>query len=120
MSALCRKVVVVEDDFLLRLDIALHLEDEGLEVIAAGTADEILAILPQEQPIDLLFTDVQMPGKMNGLALASEVLSRWPDTRVVIASGMEVRPEDVPQRARFVPKPYGPYDVSRIIEELCL
>lgn len=70
------KVVVVEDEFLIRMNVTLQLEDEGFEVVAAGTADEAMLLLPDEMPVHAIFTDVNMPGDLDGLDLAQEVHER--------------------------------------------
>ncbi len=78
MGAGVKVIMVVEDGFLVRLDIAFQLEDEGYEVVAAGTADEALALLLDAHSIDVLFTDVSMPGRIDGLQLAHQVCDIWP------------------------------------------
>jgi DNA-binding NtrC family response regulator len=84
------------------------LEDAGFTVIEATTADEAWAVLEDRSGgIEVLFTDIEMPGSMNGFALASRVSERWPHIRLVMTSG-RCRPakRDVPDHGEFVPKPY--------------
>ena len=81
-------LLVVEDDNLTRIDTSEHVRDCGFEVIEAEHAGAALALLMKSHPIDLVFTDVQMLGKMDGLDLAKWVLQHRPDVLVMIASGI--------------------------------
>ena len=83
------------------------LEDAGFPVVEAATADEAWTILTSRSDIGVLFTDIEMPGSMNGFALAGRVAERWPHIRLVITSGRcRPKPHDVPDHGMFVPKPY--------------
>jgi len=83
------------------------LEDAGFTVLEAATADAAWTILESRDDIDVLFTDIEMPGSMNGFALAGRVAERWPHIRLVITSGRcRPEPRDVPDHGKFVPKPY--------------
>lgn len=110
-----RTVLVVEDEPLIRLTLIDALEDAGFSVIEAGTADEALDII-SEQSIQLLFTDIQMPGKHSGVDLAHAVADRFPQAGIIIASG-RLTPADIelPASAEFFPKPY---DLSMIVDRL--
>jgi CheY-like chemotaxis protein len=100
-------VLVVEDEGLVRMLAVDMLEEAGFVVAEAATADEALAILESRSDIAALFTDVDMPGSMNGFALAQRVAERWPAMRVVITSGrFTPGRDDVPEAGLFVPKPY--------------
>ena len=102
-------VVLVEDEFLIRALMADVLTDAGFEVREAAHADEALAIV-QATPSDvsLLFTDIHMPGSMDGLALVHHVYENWPDIRLLIASGKaRLKEADLPPGCHFLPKPYG-------------
>ncbi|GJD66866.1 response regulator [Methylobacterium frigidaeris] len=100
-------VLVVEDDDLVRLMAVDMLEDEGFTVIEAASADAAWATLEEREDIAILFTDIEMPGSMNGLDLASRVAERWPHIRLVITSGrMRLANRDVPDHGQFVAKPY--------------
>ncbi len=112
-----KTILVVEDEFLVRLDVALQLEDEGFEVVSAGTADEALEVLPIE-PVDVVFTDINMPGQIDGLQLAHEVLTNWPKVNVIITSGRKYDGSVLPQNALFVAKPYDINQVVQTIREL--
>jgi CheY-like chemotaxis protein len=96
MSAL---VLVVEDDFLVRMSAVFVLEEAGFDTLQAGTADEAIGLLETRSDIKVVFTDVNMPGSMDGLALAHAVRSRWPLVALLLTSGYaRVRNEDVPER----------------------
>ncbi|BAU92462.1 response regulator receiver protein [Methylorubrum populi] len=108
-SSLSLVVLVVEDEPLLRMLATDILEDEGLTVLAAATAEEALSILESRGDITVLFTDINMPGKMDGLTLASHVAQRWPHIRLVVTSGRQGFTNDqLPDDGQFVQKPYRP------------
>ncbi|SCX31586.1 putative transcriptional regulatory protein pdtaR [Agrobacterium sp. DSM 25558] len=108
-----RKVLVVDDEALIRMTVIDALEDAGFTVIEAGTADEALDII-EEQAIHFLFTDIQMPGTNSGVDLAHEVATRFPDAGIIVASG-RVRSDDIdlPPSAEFLTKPY---DLDHIVK----
>jgi CheY-like chemotaxis protein len=107
-------VLVVEDEDLVRTMAVDVLEDEGFTVIEAATADEAWAVLDARDDIAILFTDVEMPGSMNGLDLASRVAGRWPRIRLVLTSGpVRLSNQAVPDHGTFVPKPYYPNQLLR-------
>ena len=80
-------VLVVEDDAILRLHALDIVEEAGFTAIEAKNADEAIAILENRSDIVLLFTDVNMPGSMDGLKLAHAVRNRWPPIKIVVVSG---------------------------------
>jgi DNA-binding response OmpR family regulator len=80
-------VLVVEDEFFIREDACAHLEERGFNVLKAASADEALNTLLARADVDLVFTDVRMPGSMDGLQLARWVLDHRPNIAVIIASG---------------------------------
>ncbi len=101
------KVLVVEDEALIRFTIADDLREAGFEVLEAATADEAIAVLAREPGIRLLFTDIDMPGSMDGLRLSAVVRDRWPPVRIIVTSGKQVpTPAAMPAGSRFMPKPY--------------
>ena len=109
-------VLVVEDDWLLRLIAVEMVEDAGLVAIEAANADEAIAILECRADIALIFTDVDMPGSMDGLRLAHAVRRRWPPIKIIIVSGKtHLSNADLPSDARFFSKPYS---VPNMISEL--
>ena len=100
-------VLVVEDDALIRLSVVDALMDVGVEVYEAASAAEALLLLRREKDFALIFTDIDMPGAMNGIGLAQTVSEQWPSMRILITSGMNQPSEDVlPSGATFIPKPY--------------
>jgi CheY-like chemotaxis protein len=110
-------VLIVEDEFIVRLTIAEYLRDEGYEVIEAGTADEALDVFKSGIAIDLLFTDVRMPGTMDGCELARRVRSEWPETPVILTSGYSESLLSARSQSEdfVVPKPYRPQAVLTTI-----
>jgi len=99
-------VLVVEDETLIRELVAEELEVAGYTVIIANDADQAIAILEARQDIHLVFTDINMPGSMDGLKLAAAVRDRWPPVHIIITSG-KIRPLEIPANALFIPKPYA-------------
>jgi CheY-like chemotaxis protein len=109
-------VLIVEDEALIRMGVVTDFEDAGFKVLEAGDTDEAIALLRTHPEIRALFTDVEIPGSMNGLKLAATVHDRWPPIRIIVTSGrVSVRRRDLPRDAQFVPKPY---DNSRVISTL--
>src|SRR5918998_1063092 len=112
-------VLVVEDEPVVRMDAAMNLEDEGFEVIEAATARAALAMLEKRNgALEALFTDVDMPGDMNGLELAGIVHHRWPHIALLITSGVVRAPNVLPGRGIFLEKPYRPSSPAQIIGKL--
>jgi CheY-like chemotaxis protein len=110
-------VLIVEDEFLLRMNAAEMIGDAGFDVIEAGNADEAIAILEARPDIHVVFTDIQMPGSMDGMKLARFVRGRWPPIKIVATSGfVNVGKDDLPEGSRFLPKPYRP---EQIVATLC-
>ena len=107
-------VLVVEDEALVRLTICEGLASEGYEVLSAATADEAIEILASCNDISTVFTDVEMPGSMDGLKLAAAVRDRWPPINIVVTSGKS-RPGEtqMPRNTQFIGKPYRTADVVR-------
>jgi CheY-like chemotaxis protein len=99
-------VLVVEDEMLLRMRAVDMVEDAGYTPVEAIDADEAVSILESRSDIALMFTDIQMPGSMDGLGLAHAVHERWPPIKIIIVSGNLRRPEvDIPADSRFFGKP---------------
>ena len=80
-------VLVAEDDVIVRIVIADDLRLAGFEVIEAGSGAEALALLSADRVIDLILSDVHMPGRLNGIDLAEIVMDRFPQTRIILCSG---------------------------------
>lgn len=98
-------VLVVEDEVLIRDLVAGDLQEAGFTVVVARNADHAIAILEARKDIHLLFTDIEMPGSINGLKLAAAVRDRWPPVHIIITSG-KLRPLEIPANALFIAKPY--------------
>jgi two-component system, response regulator PdtaR len=100
-------VLVVEDEFLLMMSITEDLIAEGYDVLTASNAGRAIKILESRNDIETIFTDIEMPGSMDGLKLAKAVRNRWPPVNIVITSGKK-RPcqSEMPKNSRFVAKPY--------------
>jgi two-component system, response regulator PdtaR len=112
-------VLVVEDDFLLRIDAVDIVKDAGFEAVEAANADDAIAIIEANPNIHVVFTDVQMPGTMDGLKLARFIKDRWPPIKIVATSGrLRVSEKDLPEGSIFVPKPYSPAQIIRTLREL--
>jgi CheY-like chemotaxis protein len=112
-------VLIVEDEFLVRMHAAEMIEEGGFEVVEASNADEAVAILEARLDVAVVFTDIQMPGSMDGLKLAIAVRDRWPPIHIVATSGLvDVRTEDLPEGGRFLPKPYSPAQIIGTLREL--
>ncbi len=111
-------VLIVEDEFIVRLTIAEYLRDEGYEVIEAGNADDALDVLKSGIAIDLLFTDVRMPGTMDGCELARRVRAEWPGTPVILTSGYSEALLSARSMSEdfVVPKPYRPQAILTTIQ----
>src|SRR5258705_4282426 len=109
-------VLIVEDEFLLRMDAVDMIAAAGFEVVEAANADEAIKILEARRDITVVFTDIQMPGSMDGLKLARAVRGRWPPIKIVATSGPVALPEtDLPECGKLLPKPYSPTDVAAVL-----
>lgn len=113
-------VLVVEDEMLVRMTAAAELEEAGFRVLEAANADMALTVLETRlDEVQVLFTDVDMPGLMNGMALAAQVHRRWPHIRLLISSGyVPPHPDEIPDDGHFVPKPYCGATLMRHICEM--
>jgi CheY-like chemotaxis protein len=112
-------VLVVEDEALVRTSTVEHLEDAGFTAISASNADEAISILESRNDIRAVFTDVQMPGSIDGLRLARIVRGRWPPVALLVTSGqVEIGAADLPDGARFLAKPYRPSTIKTALLQL--
>jgi CheY-like chemotaxis protein len=112
-------VLVVEDDFLIRMNAAGMIEDAGFDAVEAANADEAIVILEARVDIRVVFTDIQMPGSMDGLKLAAAIRDRWPPIKIVATSGLvDVRADDLPEGGVFLPKPYTFDRIKATLREL--
>jgi len=111
-------VLVVEDEFLLRMDAADMIAAAGFEVVEAADADAAIEILEARNDIAVIFTDIQMPGSMDGLKLARAVRGRWPPIKIIATSGVHVGESDLPEGGRFLPKPYNSAQIAVVLRQL--
>jgi CheY-like chemotaxis protein len=99
-------VLIVEDEMLLRMRAVDMVEDAGFTPVEAVDADEAVAILESRSDVALLFTDIQIPGIMDGLKLAHAVHERWPPIKIILVSGrLQPASVDIPADSRFFGKP---------------
>lgn len=102
-------VLVVEDDALVRAEAVDLCEEAGFNVYEAKNADQAIRQLERHSEIRVLFTDIQMPGTMDGLKLAHAVRDRWPPVTIMVTSGrVKVSKEEMPENGLFFAKPYPP------------
>ena len=112
------RLLLVEDEFLIRLTLSETLIDDGFEVVEAEDGGAALALLAQQQEIALMLTDIQLPGGLDGHALAAKVRSLRPGLPVIFMSG---RPAGAPPTSRldtYVSKPYSPAAVSATVRRI--
>lgn len=109
-------VLIVEDEPLLRMHAASLIEDAGFGTLEARSAEEAISLLETRLDIQIVFTDIDLPGEMDGLRLAAAIRDRWPPVELVLTSGqVKVADKDIPVRGHFLPKPY---DARHLIETL--
>ena len=113
-----RRLLIVEDEFLIRMTLSEVLADDGYEVVEAGDADEALAALAREPELAVMLTDIQLPGSMDGRALAAKVRETRPGLPVIFMSGRPDpsaggNPLDI-----HINKPYLPSTVSAAVRRL--
>jgi two-component system, response regulator PdtaR len=106
--------LVVEDEFLVQDWLHGILVDLGFETVVASNADDALKVLEERPDMTLVITDIEMPGSMDGLKLASVIRTRWPPTRLIITTA-RLRPARLPERAHFLSKPYSEADIAQAI-----
>jgi DNA-binding NtrC family response regulator len=112
-------VLIVEDEALVRFHLAVTLQEEGFKTFEAKGAKEAIAVLEANNEIRVVFTDIQMPGTMDGLALSHYIRKRWPPTYIVISSGRRSpTEEEMPHGAVFVEKPYAPHVMTKVLHDI--
>jgi len=112
-------VLVVEDDMFLRMTAVEIIEMAGFTVLQAATADEAMRVLETHDDVSVVFTDVQMPGSMDGLKLARAVRGRWPPIKIIATSGrINIRAGELPDGGRFLPKPYSSTQITSALQQL--
>lgn len=114
-------VLVVEDEPLILMDIVDQLQAEGFKTYEAINADAAVALLEEHADIGLIFTDIDMPGSMDGLKLAAAVRNRWPPVRIIVTSGRHVVSEaDMPEGTVFFAKPYDPATIAQLMRKMLI
>jgi CheY-like chemotaxis protein len=111
-------VLIVEDEVLIRMEAVHMVEDAGFTVVEASTADEAINILEGRCDIRAVFTDINMPGSMDGLRLSHAIRDRWPPIRLIITSGLGLNGRQMPENAGFLSKPYSAEHISATLREL--
>ena len=111
-----RVVLIVQEELVIRMDVVEAFETGGYKVFQADTAEKAIDVLQREPTIRVVFTDVDLPGTMDGLALAHYVRHRWPPTILLVGSGRAVPDTGaLPSKARFVRKPYGSGNLAEAV-----
>lgn len=109
-------ILIVEDEAIIRFELADFFNDAGYAVFEASDADEAIAIMKRESSIRIVLTDIQLPGSMDGLKLAHYVRDRYPPTVLLVTSGMaHVSANDLPADSQFIAKPFDP---SRLLQQI--
>jgi CheY-like chemotaxis protein len=112
-------VLVVEDEFFIRMNAVQMLEDAGYATLEASNADEAILLLETRADIRAVFTDINMSGSMDGLKLAHAIRRRWPPIHLIVTSGLQMLTEaELPPKGRFVGKPYNNAHVVAMFREL--
>lgn len=112
------RVLLVEDEVLISMMIEDAMLERGFEVHTATNADDALQFLADGPPIDVLFTDINLDGDMDGAALARRAREMQPSLAVLYASGTQARVENAVPGSTFVPKPYVPSEVCSMVADM--
>lgn len=109
-------VLVVEDEPIIRMNAVAMIEDAGYDVIEAANADDAILLLETRPDIRVVFSDIEMPGSMDGLKLIHAVRERWPPAVLILASG-RVSPQaaEMPSDTVFLKKPYAEHDLIKAL-----
>ena len=115
-----RRILIVEDEFLIRLTLAEVLADEGYTVMEAETADEAVKLIEQSPDIDVLLTDIQLPGQLDGRGLVQHVRQTKPDLPVIFMTGRPdtIGPQGPGARELYVAKPYLPSEICAAVRKM--
>lgn len=112
-------VLVVEDDALLRAEAVDLCEEAGFTTYEAKNADQAIRMLERHSDIRVLFTDVEMPGTMDGLKLAHAVRDRWPPVTIMVTSGrIAVGKDQMPENGLFFAKPYLAKGIIKALNDI--
>jgi DNA-binding NtrC family response regulator len=112
-------VLVVEDEALLRMMAMQIVEDAGFEPLEAANADDAVRILEARSDIRIVFTDIDMPGSMDGMKLAAAVRGRWPPIEIIVTSGhYNIRADELPTQGVFFRKPYNDREIIAALQRM--
>lgn len=111
-------ILVVEDEVLIRLDVSDFLRGEGFDVVEAASADEAIAVMAAGEHVSLVFTDVQMPGSVDGLGLVRWIRRHRPGVPVIVTSGLARDRDLAPDLADLAPVEQKPYSESALIRRI--
>lgn len=112
-------ILLVEDEAIIRFELADFFADAGYTVFEASSAAEAISLLEREKSIRVVLTDIQLPGSMDGLKLAHYVRDRYPPTVLLVTSGAAYIPPDaLPINSQFIAKPFDPARMLRQIERI--
>jgi CheY-like chemotaxis protein len=112
-------VLIVEDEAVIRFELAARLKGMGLVVLVADGADDALSLLETHPEIRVLFTDVMMAGSMDGVRLANQARRRWPPVKIIVTSGLaHLDIQALPEDCIFLPKPYAPDQLTGALTQL--
>ena len=116
-----QSVLVVEDEPVIRALAMEIVAEAGFEGVEAQNADEALSILESRTDIGVVFTDINMPGSLDGLRLANRIRDRWPPIEIILTSGKHLpNARDLPTGAVFIPKPYQVFKIAQALQKfLC-
>ena len=121
MSATPPIILVVEDEGLLRMDLAFQLQEMGYMVLEATNSDEAIDLLVQYPGIAAVITDVDLPGTWDGKELAAIIRNRWPPCKLIMVSSYsKPAPDEIPEGARFISKPVPAWRLDVVLAELGL
>jgi DNA-binding NtrC family response regulator len=112
------RILLVEDEFYTRMDVADALRKVGFHVVEAGSADDAATFLQSGESVDLLFTDINLPGVLDGLSLAAKIRSAFPMMPVLIGSGDIERESEASRLGKFVAKPYDMRHLVRLVTDI--
>jgi CheY-like chemotaxis protein len=113
-----RRILLAEDEVLVRELAFEDLTDAGFEVVAARNGDAAMAVLQDDRSFDLLFTDIRMPGMLDGWELAAEAKRLIPGLRVIYSTGLDESDNGLDSTDRLIQKPYRLEALLAVIEEL--
>lgn len=111
--------LIVDDELLVRIFAADIAEEAGFTALEAGNSDDAIRLLQHRADVRIVITDIDLPGKLDGLELAQSIANRWPQIKIVVTSG-RIRPVagELSQQIHFVPKPFDVHHFTNLLREL--